>query len=315
MGFLDMFKKKQMKKTSVNKNVKVDKLPIKDKDTKINDLNNKIDDLIKKEILNVVQYHENFNELNARAKIAAYNIGEENVNLLPEYLYGKIDAPIELIYRYEKNEEWEMMVENSVLMIIFNYKQTGVNILTEIAYGDSKVRLKAINLLLRLAADGVCTESIVDDILNNIINFSDDEKIIIFGFASKLKGNNKIIALIQHFYKEFLKEGDIERAYQTLEYLINVAQRATSGHLNFLKLIAMGSEGIDLRKVIDIKDGEKEFINVGKLDDMIKIRAAITFYNINKEDDEINNILNYYSENYYNDEVKNEIERLLKNKE
>lgn len=312
MGFLDMFKKKQMKKTSVNKSVDVDKLIIKDKDRKTNDLNNKIDDLIKKEILNVVQYHENFNELTARAKIAAYNIGEENVDLLPEYLSGKINKSVELNYKYENEKEWEMVVENSVLMIIFNYREKGVHILTKIAYGDTKLKLKAINLLLRLAADGVYTESIVDDILNNILDFSDEEKIIIFGFASKLKGNNKVIALIQHFYKEFLKEENIQKAYETLEYLINVAQRATSGHLNFLKMLAMDSNQIDLRKVIDVKDGEKELINVGELDDMIKIRAALTFYSINKEDKEINNILYYYSENYYNEEVKNEIKNIFK---
>ena len=317
MGFLDIFRKKQGKKDPIKReeNEKLAENSI-DRNNNNNfiNLNNEIDDLIIREVLNVIQYHDNFEELKARAKIAAYNIGEEHIDLLPEYLTNKIDKTNDLEGKYENLGEWSMVVENSILMIIFSYREKGVHILTEIAYGNTSLKLKAINLLVRLASEGVCTEKIVDDILNNIMDFDNDDKITIFRFTSKLKGNNKIIALIQHFYKEFLKAEDIERAYQTVVYLINVAQRCTRGHLNFLKEIAMDSKEIDLRKVIELKDGEKNIVNVGDIDEIIKIRAAITFYNMNREDEDINNILIYCSKNYDNEKVKDEIKELLENK-
>lgn len=316
MGFLDIFKKKQMKRDSFKKE---DSMEIKKEVVEFVDDNNEsfinldkeIEDLIISEVLNVIQHHDKFEELKNSAEIAAKNIGEEHINLLPEYLIGKIGKPNELKGKYENLGEWPMVVENSVLMIIFSYKEKGIDILTEIAYGNTSLKLKAINLLIKLAVEGVSTEKIIDDIMNNIIEFSDDDKIIIFGFASQLKGNNKIIALIQHFYKEFLKNQDVERAYEALIYLMKVAQRCTSGHLNFLKFIAMNARQIDLKKVIDVKDGEIDIIDIGHIEEITKIRAAVTFYNINQEDEDINNLLTYWSENYNNEEVKKEIKKIF----
>ena len=317
MGFLDMFKKKQIKKNLVKQeeSMEIEKDVVEhiyDNNESFINLDKEIEDLIISEVLNVIQHHDNFEELNNSAKIAANNIGEEHINLLPEYLIGKIGKPNELKGKYENLGEWPMVVENSVLMIIFSYKEKGIDILTEIAYGNTSLKLKAINLLIKLAVEGISTEKIIDDIMNNIIEFSDDDKIIIFGFASKLKGNNKIIALIQHFYKEFLKNQDVERAYESLVYLMNVAQRCTSGHLNLLKFIAMNARQIDLKKVIDVKDGEIEVIDIGDIEEITRIRAAVTFYNINQEDEEINNFLINWSDNYDNEEVRNEIKKIFK---
>lgn len=319
MGILDIFKKKQVKRTSVKREKKSDeKEELLEKADKYNEhfinLNKKIEELIIREILNVVQNHDEFQELKIRAKIAAHNIGEEHINLLPEYLIGKIGKPDRLKGKYENLGEWPMVVENSVLMIIFSYKEKGVDILTKIAYGNTTLKLKAINLLVKLATEGVYTENIVDDIMNNIIKFNDNDKIVILGFASQIKENNKIIALIQHFYKEFLKDEDVESAYKTLVHLINAAQRCTTGHLNFLKFIAMDSDKIDLKKVIDVKAGDKDFIEVININEFTKIRAALTFYNINQQDEDINNSLIYWCENYKDDEVKNEIKRLFESK-
>lgn len=315
MSFLHIFKKKQEKKSATKTEKHMNGENVVKKEYKCNenfiDFEKENKDLIIKEILNVAIYHDKFEELKARAKIAAYNIGDENIRLLPEYLKIEINKPNELKEKYESNNQWEMVVENSVLMIIFSYKEKGVQILSEIAYGKTKVKLKAINLLIKLCNMDVCKDEIIDELISNINKFSNEEKIIIFGFASQLKENNKIIALIQYFYKEFLKDEDVENAYETLISLINVAQNHTSGHLNFLKYIAMDNEKIELKKVISISDNEKEFINIENLDEFIKIRAALTYYNINKEDLEINNKLVYLSENFYNDKVRSEIKRVI----
>ncbi|MBU3131460.1 hypothetical protein KPL40_03275 [Clostridium gasigenes] len=319
MGILSIFKKKQVKRASVKREEENgEKEELLEKVDKYNDnfinLNKEIEELIIREVLNVVKYHDKFEELKIRAKIASHNIGEEHINLLPEYLACKIEKPDELKGKYEELGEWPMVVENSILMIIFSYKESGVDILTKIAYGNTSLQLKAINILVRLAKEEVSTEKIIDDIMNNIIKFNDMDKIVILGFASQIKGNNKIIALIQHFYKEFLKDGNVESAYETLVHLINAAQRCTTGHLSFLKFLAMDSEKIDLKKVIDIKEGDKDFIDVININEFTKIRATLTFYNMNQEDKDINNNLIYLSKNYRDEEVRNEIKRLFESK-
>lgn len=315
MGFLDIFKKKEIRREDKKREEKINREEVIESitDSEI-DLNNRIENLIIYEVLNVAQNHEAFQKLKKSAEIAAVNIGEDHINLLPKYLFNKITKPEELVGKYERDEEWSMVLENSILMVIFSYKEKGVDILTQIAYGNTKLRLKAINLLIKLAVEGVQTDKIIDDVMSNIVNFSDDDKIIIFGFASQIKGNNKIIALIQHFYKEFLRGEDVECAYETLVHLINTAQRHTSGHLNFLKFIAMDSSKIDLRKVIDIRDGEKQFIDIVNINELTRIRATLTFYNINQEEQDINNKLIYWSENYMDEEIRNKIKIVIENK-
>lgn len=319
MGFLDIFKKKQVKRSSIEREENYEMQEEVSYDTnKYNDkfinINLEIEELIIKEILTVVKNHDSFNELKISAEIASQNIGDKYIDLLPEYLSGKVEKPNDLIGRYDEIGSYQMVVENSVLMIIFSYREKGIDTLSKIAYGDRSIKLKAINLLFRLASENVEQDKIVDDIMNNIMNFTDEEKVIIFGFASQIKENAKIIALIQHFYKEFLKDNDIENAYQSLIYLINTAQRWTTGHLNLFKFIALDNEKIDLRKVIEVKEGEKDFIDIKNIDEITKIRAALTFYSMNKEDQDIKNKLVYWRENYNDSEVRNEIKRVLKNK-
>lgn len=318
MGFLDIFKKKQVKRTS---NKREEEYGIQesslDEERKYSEKfissNNEIEELIIKEILMVVKNNGNFNELKAGAEIAAYNIGDKYIDLLPDYLSGKIRKPYELVDEYQEAGAWQMVVENSVLMIIFSYKEKGVGVLSKIAYGNTCLKLKAINLLVRLATEGVETDKIIDEIMNNIVDFDDEDKLTIFGFASRMKNNNKVIALIQHFYREFLKDENIENAYQSLVYLIETAQRSTIGHMNFLRFIALDGKKIDLRKVIDVKEGEKDSVSIENINELTKIKAALTFYSINKEDEKINKKLSYWSENYNDLEVKNEIKRVFEN--
>ncbi|MEG2291343.1 MAG: hypothetical protein RSC24_15325 [Clostridium sp.] len=319
MGFLDIFKKKQVNKKLVKSEDEYElQEELVDDIYKYNDkfinINLEVEDMIIKEILTVVKANDSFNDLKVSSEIAANNIGYKYIDLLPQYLNGKIEKPNELIGIYDDSSSWQIAVDNSILMIIFSYKEKAVETLSKIAYGNTSLKIKAINLLIRLAAENIETDKIVDDIMNNIMEFTDYDKITIFGFASQIKGNSKIIALIQHFYKEFLRNEDVENAYHSLVYLINTAQRWTTGHLNLLKAMVIDGERIDLRKVIDIKEGEKDFISTTKISDITKIKAALTFYNMNKEDEEINNKLIYWSKNYNDLEVRNEIKKVFESK-
>lgn len=271
-----------------------------------------VDDLISSEILNVIELYDDFNQVRIAAREAANNIGIEYLSELPNYLSGKIHKPSRFIDKYDEIGEWSIVVENSVLMIIYSYKEEAVPVLERISQRNSNLNLKATNLLCKLASENVKTEEIINSIMNNLIAFNDENKIIILGFMSQIKENNQVIGLIQHFYKSFVKSGEIENAYKTLKHLINAAERFTKGHLKFLKSIAMGKNTINLEEIIVVEEEDPKFISIDKIDDALRVDATITYYTLDNSDDDINSKLYYLSEYSLDKSLREKIKVILK---
>lgn len=271
-----------------------------------------IDDLISSEILKVIELYDDFNQVKVAAREAANNIGREYLKELPNYLSGKIHKPSRFIDKFDEIGEWSIVVENSVLMIIYSYKEDAVPILERVSQRNSNLNLKATNLLCKLASENVKTDEIVNSIMNNLIAFNDENKIVILGFMSQIKENNQVIGLIQHFYKSFVKSGEIENAFKTLKHLINAAERFTKGHLKFLKAIAMGKNIINLEEIMMVEDDDPRTIAIDKIDDTLRVEAAITYYTLDNNDDDINSKLYYLSEYSLDKNLREKIKLLLK---
>jgi hypothetical protein len=271
-----------------------------------------VDELIYNEILRIIDLYDDFNEVKTAAMESARKIGKENLVEIPKFLNGKIHRPAKYINKYFEDSEWSIAVENSILMIVYSFNREAVPILERISQKNSKLNLKAINLLCKLASEGVETDEIVNWIMNNLVAFNDENKIIILGFMSQIKSNNQVIGLIQHFYKVFIKNGEIEYAFKTLKHLINAAERFTQGHLKFLKYIAMGKEIINLEEITMLEDGDPKTISFSKIDENLSIEAAITYYTLDKNDDDINSKLYYLSEYSLDNNLRKNLKTLLK---
>lgn len=270
-----------------------------------------IDSLIVNEILKVIDIYDDFDKVKSVARDSAIRIGKNNLRELPKFLNNNIHMPVEYKNKYSDEEEWRVAVENSVLMIIYSFKGNAVSILERVSQKNAKLNLKATNLLCKLASEGVKTEEIVNWITNNLITFNDENKIIILGFMAQIKNNNQVIGIIQHFYRSFAKSGEIEYAYRTLIHLINAAERFTQGHLKFLKLIAMGKTSIDLSEIMTIDEDEESIIEIRKVSDDLAINIAITYYTLDKNDDDINSKLYYLSEYSLNRKLREDLKILL----
>ncbi|WP_291653650.1 hypothetical protein [Clostridium sp.] len=270
-----------------------------------------IDNLISSEILKVIELYDDFNQVRIVAREAASNIGREYISELPNYLNGKIHKPSRFIDKYDEIGEWSIVVENSVLMIIYSYKEDAVPILERVSQKNSNLNLKATNLLCKLASENIRTEEIINSIMNNLIAFNDENKIIILGFMSQIKENNQVIGLIQHFYKSFVKNGEIKNAYNTLKHLINAAERFTKGHLKFLKAIAMGKNTINLEEIMMIEKDDPITISIDKIDESLRIDAAITYFTLDNNDADINSKLYYLSEYSLDKNIREKIKILL----
>ncbi|GAB6170384.1 hypothetical protein JCM1393_28440 [Clostridium carnis] len=342
MGFLDLFKRnkayidkydeidnneyedeqieevkeeKKQEEIKFNINLEVEEIKNEPVEEKVNlkVLSEKeIEELIIGEILNVIDNYDNFKDMEIYAKEASKNIGKEYLSLLPNFIHGKVSKPSKFRGKYDELGEWNIVVENVVLMIIFNYKEDSIEYLEKIAYGNNQIKLKAINLLCKLASEDVKTDKVLEGLMNHLVNFSDEDKIIIFGFMSQIKGNNKVIGVIQHFYKTFVKEGDVVKGYQTLIKLINAAERFTEGHLKFLKTLSMGKSIINLEEIMGIEKNDKKIIDIGKISDELKVNATITFYTLDNTDDDINSKLYYLSEYCLDKALREKVRAVIK---
>lgn len=271
-----------------------------------------LDELISGEILKIIDLYDDFNDVRTSAYESAMKIGRENIGEIPKFLNGKIHRPTKYINKYGDDLEWSVVVENSILMIIYSLKEDAVPILKRVSQKNPKLNLKATNLLCKLASEGVETDKIVNWIMNNLIAFNDENKIKILGFMSQIKENNQVVGLIQHFYKCFVKNGEVEFAYKTLKHLINAAEKYTQGHLKFLKFIAMNKGTISLEEIMMLEEGDPKTINLSKIDDNLSIDAAITYFTLDKNDDDINSKLYYLSEYSLDKGLRENLKILLK---
>lgn len=270
-----------------------------------------LDELISGEILKIIDLYDDFNDVKASAYESAMKIGRENIQEISKFLNGKIHRPTKYINKYGDDLEWSVVVENSILMIIYSFKEDAVPILERVSQKNSKLYLKATNLLCKLASEGVETNKIVNWIMNNLIAFNDENKIKILGFMSQIKENNQVVGLIQHFYKGFVKDGEIEFAYKTLKHLINAAEKYTQGHLKFLKFIAMNKGTLNLEEIMMLEEGDPKTINLSKIDDKLSIDAAITYFTLDKNDDDINSKIYYLSEYSLDKSLRKNLKILL----
>lgn len=268
--------------------------------------------VIIREILNIVDLYDNFNEVRFAAREAAMKIGRNNLGEITKFLSKKIDRETKYITRYSE-EEWNIVVENTILMIIYSYREDAIIVLEEISEKYSRLKLKSINLLCKLASEKVKTDEIVNWVMNKFIDFNDKEKIIVLGFMSQVKGNNNVIGLTQYFYKDFVKSGQIDYAIKTLNHLINVAEQYTDGHLKFLKSVAMNKKNLKLSEIMKIEEGDPEFVNVTNINENLSIEAAIMYYKLDSDDKDIKSKLQYLSEYSLDENLRRDIKEILDN--
>lgn len=272
-----------------------------------------IDNLIIEEINKVIEVHDDFNEVKVKSKEAANRIGVQYLDRISKYLSKERRVFDKYHYKYEDREYFSVILDNSILMIIFSFKENAVAILEKISQKNNNLYLKATNLLCKLASENVKTEEILDNIINNIMMLNDENRIITLGFMSQIKENGRVIGVIQYFYKEYLKKGQLEKAYKTLNHLINAAERYTEGHLKFLKEVASGNKKINLQHIMVLEEKDPKYIMVDKISEELRVEAGITYYLINPNDKEINDTLKYLSEYSLNENLRKKIKKVINN--
>ena len=268
-----------------------------------------INRLIVSEILKVVDKSTAFNSMEIAALEAAKTIGIENIDDLTVYLHERIAKPHFMNGRYDGLGEWRMAIENAVLTILYAFKQYGVDELLKIANECNNNSIKCVNLLCKLAENNIETEKIVDSIIYIMKNYKEEFVVKTLNFLSQVKGNDKIIKVLQVYNKKYIYDKNIEGAYDTTLNLINVTGTFTKEQLVFLKAIALSDNKIKSTLILRNEDGN---VDLSGVTEELRLKAALTFYSLHNKDEQINAKLMYLRDNSLDLDLRKYLNDILK---
>lgn len=264
--------------------------------------------LITREILKVVDKSQNFDSMEIYAKEAAKVIGIENILPLTEFLYGGISKPNALKGRYNGLGAWPNAVKNAVLTILYSFNENSVDELLKIANDKSSSNIKAVNLLCKMAAKGIEEEKIIDSIIYIMENFTQENIISTLGFLSQVKNNPKVLKTLEIYFKKYIYDNNIESAYDVTLSIINNVGTFTIEQLIFLKAIALSDEVLELSLILKGENGEFDLSTVSE---DLRLKAALSFYSLHNNDEEINSKLMYLRDNSLDMELRKYLSDIL----
>lgn len=264
--------------------------------------------IIIQQILNVINNGKDFNSMQLSAEEAGKIIGRENIELISTYIRDKVSKPTYMKGKFDELGQWPAAVENAVLSILYSFKEYGVDELLKIVDNMGSSSLKAINLLCKLAGRGIEREKIVDSLIYIIKSFEEEEKYKVLGYFSQIKGHGKIERLYELYYKKFILEEKLDAAYDTVLNLINIRGRYTTEQIIFIKALALYDGNLQTKTILK---GENGVINFSNIYEELRIKAAISFYSLNKTDNEINDRLYYLKNNSLDSELREFLEEML----
>lgn len=260
-----------------------------------------LDSLVIEQILKVIENYKDFESVQSTVKEATRLIGRKNVEVLKDYISGRVSKPQRLKKNYEEIGQWARTVENAVLTIIYGFEEDGVDELLKISIMKSEVRFKAINLLCKLAARGIEREKIIDSIIYIMKPLKEEEILRVLSFLSQIKNSSKVDRLLELYYKKFLLENSLEYAYDTVINRVNLRGYYKEDELIFFKVLALFEGKLEADLILE---GEKGIIDFSNVNEDIRVKAAVSYYSLNKEDKEINYRLLYLRDNSLDSELR-----------
>ena len=223
--------------------------------------------IIVQQILRVIDSGRDFNSMQMAAEEAGKVIGKEYITLVSTYIKDKVSKPTYMKGKFDELGQWPIAVENSVLSILYSFKEDGVD---ELAKSVTK-------------------------------SFNEEDKYKVLGYFSQIKGHGKIERLYELYYKKFILEGKLDAAYDIILNLINIRGRYTREQLIFIKALALFDSELDMEMILKGESGTVSFANI---EEQLRIKAAISFYSLNKMDNEINDRLYYLKNNSLDSELR-----------
>ncbi len=279
-------------------------------------------------LIEVAQEFEDVNRFKEAAKNIASRLEFNRAKELTKYFHNNPPEPDNLKSKTEKYGYfgvWMNICQNAVFEILFNYKEQAIPILYSIGFGEYDwTQFKAIDVLCRLAIDGIQTKKIVKDIGDEILNFRDEAVFPSVESISKIPNTEEVPLILLKVFEKYSKNDPIDGLH-ILQLSATNYPDFTKSKLAFIKAIAQGL-GIENRSPIldgavlsiDPEGNKGYYIGGEKIDgnfeETHRVNATILYYLLDKRDNDINELMSFWEKNIKEDSLRNKIKDLRNQK-
>ncbi|AWB43492.1 transcriptional regulator [Paenibacillus sp. CAA11] len=278
-----------------------------------------LDTAVPEAILSVGGLYDQQESFTEEARKWAGMLGGEALPLFRNYFFGStLQKPDSLAGKYEGLGDWLHIQQDAIFEIIYHYKEKAIPMLYDVAFGVYDwTQYKAVRVLTRLAAEGIQTDRIVEDIVSHVDDFRYEAQMPTFYYLSSLKGNEKVASLLERHFLENLEYDPID-AFDLFASLYRCSPDTARKHEDFLKVLARG-EGLEGRSPLldgaigtTDEQGHQEYHwpDGEPVEEHHQIRAASFYYQLNPEDEEINRLLDRWEKQHPEDQVREYIREL-----
>jgi len=279
-------------------------------------------------LIEVAKEFEDETKFKGTAKEVASKIEFARAKELPRYFHKNPPEPESLkskTAKYGFFGVWMNICQDSIFEILYHYKEEAIPTLYSIGFGEYDwTQYKAIDVLCRLANDGIHTDEIVKNIGNKINDFRYEAVFPSIESLSQISNNPEIPKIILHIFEEYSNDDPID-GLDILRVLVTNYPESVKSKLEFIKSIANG-KGIENRSplldgaVLSIDEEGNESYSIegeevqGNFEETHRINATALFYYLNSNDKEMNKLMEYWAENAKEDAHRNMIIELQKKK-
>lgn len=265
-------------------------------------------------------------------KIAAQNIASglefERAKKLTAYFHNNPPEPESLkskTAKYGFFGVWMGICQDSIFEILYNYKEQAIPTLYHIGFGVYDwTQYKAIDVLCRLANEGIRTNEIIKDIGDNINDFRYEAVFPSVESLATIPNNEGVPKIILRIFDEYSIHDPID-GLDTLRLLAVNYPNKVKSKLAFIKSIAKG-EGIENRSplldgavlTIDHEGNESYSIQgeeiEGNFEEVHRVSATALYYHLDTDDKEINELIEFWEKNAEEEAHREMIVELKKKK-
>lgn len=278
---------------------------------------------LEKCLIEVAIEFEDENKFRDAAKRIATQLEFEKAKELTRYFHKNPPEPENLkskTAKYGLFGVWMDICQNSIFEILYNYKEKAIPTLYSIGFGVYDwTQYKAIDILCRFAEEGVQTDKIVNDISAEIKAFRYEAVFPSIESLSKIPNNPKISKIILDIFEEYSSDDPIDGLH-ILQILIQNYPESVKNKLEFIKSIAM-SKDIENRSplldgaVLSIdQEGMETYSIEGEdsFEEIHRINATTLLYNLDSDNKEINELIEYWANNAQEESHREMINELKK---
>ncbi len=279
-------------------------------------------------LIEVAQEFEDLDRFRAAAQSVASRLTFDQAKDLTQFFHRnppQPDALADKMQKYGIFGVWMNICQDAIFEVLFQYKAAAIPTLNTIAFGVYDwTQYKAIDILCRLAIDGIQTQETIRNIGDKIGYFRYEAVFPSLASLARIPDNQDVPKIMLGVFNEYADADPID-ALMVLHLLVPNYPQEAKPHLAFIKAIAKG-QGIENRSplldgaVMSIDaDGHESFymhgVEIeGNFEETHRINAAMLFYHLDQDDPEINQLLDHWEQHAANEAHRDAIRALKSGK-